>query len=208
MKSFSQNAEDLFVANYFGDFKGNLLDIGANQGTMLSNSHLLIDQLKWSGSLVEPAYVYHELYELYINRSDVQCYNLAIADAYGIVTLYESGAHVPGGNDRALVSSLSKAETERWSLAGVKFEEVPVQTVPFNTFWEMTNFTMFDFISMDIEGYEWMVLQQIDLKAVGCSCLCIEWNGWEERRKQFSDYCAQFGLREVKANNENLIFCA
>lgn len=205
MKSFSQNAEDLFVADYFKGQIGTLLDIGANDGTTLSNSKLLLDS-GWSGHLVEPAYVYHQLYGLYINHPDVQCYNLAIADAHGIVTLYESGAHVLGGNDRALVSSLSKAETERWSLVGVKFEEVPVNTIPFNTFWEMTEFSKFDFITIDAEGYDKMILKQIDLSLVGCKCLCIEHNGDEGLKTDFSEYCAGFGLKPTLVNRENIIF--
>jgi FkbM family methyltransferase len=156
---------------------------------------------------VEPARIFHELEHLHRQNDKVKCYNLAIADAHGMVTLYESGAHVPNGNDRALVSSLSKAETERWSLAGVKFEAVEVNTLPFNSFWELTDFAQFDFITMDVESYEWMILQQMDLKALGCKCLCIEYNGHENRRKQFGDYCAQFGLKEVLKNNENLIYC-
>lgn len=207
MKSYAQNQEDIFVQNYFGiNYKGTLLSIGENDGTTYSNARLLLEN-GFCGHLVEPAYVFHQLYSLYINRPDVQCYNLAIADAHGLVTLYESGAHVPNGTDRALVSSLSKAETERWSLAGVKFQAVEVNTLPFNSFWELASFPQFDFITMDVESYEWMILQQMDLRALGCKCLCIEWNGYESRRNQFGDYCAQFGLKEVLKNAENLIFC-
>lgn len=205
--SYSQNAEDLFVANYFGNFKGTLLSIGENNGFELSNALLLIEK-GWLAHCVEPASVFHELKHLHRNNDKVQCYNLAIADARGLVTLYESGAHIPNGTDRALVSSLSKAETERWSLAGVKFQAVEVNALPFNSFWELAGFPQFDFITMDVESYEWMILQQMDLKVLGCKCLCIEWNGWEQRRKQFGDYCAQFGLKEVLKNAENLIFCS
>lgn len=205
MKSYSQNAEDLFVANYFGDFKGTLLSIGENNGRDLSNALLLIEQ-EWFAHVVEPSYAFNDLQLLHRMNNKVQCYNLAIADAYGIVTLYESGAHVPGGNDRALVSSLSKVETERWSLAGVKFEEVPVQTVPFNTFWEMTDFAKFDFITIDAESYDKMILKQIDLKSVDCKCLCIEHNGDQDLKNFFTEYCSGFGLVPATSNRENIIF--
>ncbi len=205
MKTYSQSKEDLFISEYFGDFKGCLLSIGENDGLTYSNARLLLEN-GFSGHLVEPARVYHQLYGLYINRPDVQCYNLAIADAHGIVTLYESGAHVPNGNDRALVSSLSKAETERWSLAGVKFEAVEVNTLPFNSFWELTDFAKFDFITIDAEGYDKMILKQIDLAAVGCKCLVIEHNGNEGLKTDFSEYCAGFGLKPALVNRENIIF--
>ena len=55
MKTYSQNKEDLSVLNYFGkDFKGLVLDIGANDGITLSNSRLLIES-GWDGVLVEPS---------------------------------------------------------------------------------------------------------------------------------------------------------
>lgn len=206
MKSYAQNSEDIFVQNYFGiDYKGTLLSIGENDGTTYSNARLLLEN-GFSGHLVEPAYVYHQLYSLYINRPDVRCYNLAIADAHGLVTLYESGAHVPNGTDRALVSSLSKAETERWSLAGVKFQAVKVNTLPFNSFWELAGFPQFDFITIDAEGYDWMILKQIDLRAIGCKCLVIEHNGNERLKTDFCEYCESFGLKPALVNRENIIF--
>lgn len=205
MKSYSQNAEDTFVANYFGDFKGTLLSIGENNGTDLSNALLFIEQ-DWCAHVVEPSYTFTTLQELHKFNKKVHCYNLAIADAHGIATLYESGAHVPNGTDRALVSSLSKAETERWSLAGVKFESVEVNTLPFNSFWELTDFAKFDFITIDAEGYDWMILKQIDLRAVDCKCLVIEHNGNEGLKTDFCEYCEGFGLKPALVNRENIIF--
>lgn len=205
MRSYAQNSEDLFIADYFKGFKGNLLSIGENDGVTLSNARLFLEK-GWSGHLVEPSYVFNDLDKLYMSRQDVICHQLAIADAYGIVTLYESGAHVPGGKDRALVSSLDKAETERWTLAGVKFEERPIQTVPFATFWESIGKPRFDFISLDVEGYESIILKQMDLTALDCRCLCIEYNGHEHLRVRFANYCARFGLKEVLKNRENIIF--
>lgn len=205
MKTYSQNAEDLFVANYFGDYKGTLLEIGANNGSELSNSLLLIEK-DWCAHLVEPASVFHDLHLLHSYNAKVICHNLAIADVHGLVTLYESGAHVPGGSDRALVSSLKKAETERWSLAGVKFEAVEVNTLPFDAFWELTGFAQFDFISIDAEGYDKMILKQMDLGLLGCKCLVIEHNGDEGLKTDFCAYCEPFGLKPALVNRENIIF--
>ena len=51
---YSQNGEQLIIEKYFGDFKGILLDIGANDGETLSNSRSLIKK-GWQAVLVEPS---------------------------------------------------------------------------------------------------------------------------------------------------------
>ncbi len=51
---YSQNNEEQIIIEYFKDFKGHLLDIGANDGLTLSNSRKLIE-LGWTGDLVEPS---------------------------------------------------------------------------------------------------------------------------------------------------------
>lgn len=205
MISFAQNKEDLFIDAYFNNEKGTLLEIGANNGVDLSNSRLFISK-GWKAHLIEPASVFYDLKRLYTDNRKVQCYNLAIGDKQEMVTLYESGAHVHGGTDKALVSTLSESETTRWRNSGVHFDEIKVNVVPFNFFWEMTDFSWFDFISIDAEGYDWLILQQIDLSAVGCRCLIIEHNGDEKLKSQYVTYCKQFGLRQALVNAENIIF--
>jgi FkbM family methyltransferase len=204
--TYAQNKEDLFVLEYFKGFKGSLLEIGANDGVTFSNSRLLIEN-GWSAHLVEPASVFHDLKRLYADNPEVHCYSTAIGDKHGIITLYESEAHVPGGSDRALVSSLSQAETERWTVCGVKFEQIPVNVIPFNYFWELTDFAKFHFISVDIEGLDWLVLQQINLSGVDCKCLIIEHNSNEGLKTDFCRYCCdQFGMKVALVNAENIIF--
>jgi FkbM family methyltransferase len=203
--TYAQNKEDLFVLEYFKGFKGSLLEIGANDGVTFSNSKLLIEN-GWSAHLVEPASIFAELEGPYKGNEAVKCYNLAIGDKHGIVTLYESGAHVPCGNDRALVSSLSKVETARWTLIGVKFVETPINVIPFNAFWELTDFAKFHFISIDAESFDWLILKQIDLAAVNCCCLCIEFNGDQNLLNNYVEYCKSFGLQMAIFNAENIIF--
>ena len=43
---YSQNNEEQIILEYFKDFKGNLLDIGANDGVTLSNTRKLAIELK------------------------------------------------------------------------------------------------------------------------------------------------------------------
>lgn len=203
MKSYSQSKEDLFIQNYFGDQIGTLLSIGENNGIDLSNARALLEK-DWFGHLVEPSSVFYNLKRLYLGNDKVQCYNVAIGEEQGIVDFYESGAHVPNGTDKALVSTLDFNETQRWS--NVEFNKIKVNVVPFNFLWEMTDFATFDFISIDAEGYDLTILQQIDLAAVGCKCLIIEHNSNKNLIEAYKGYCRNFGLVAVLENAENIVF--
>lgn len=203
--SYSQNAEDTYIANYFGDFKGNLLEIGANEGITLSNSKLLIEQ-GWSAYLIEPGSVCGDLILLHKGNPKVHIYNYGIGIKEEIVTFYESGAHVFNGTDRGLVSTFDFAETIRWRNNGVDFTEQHIQLVPFDKFYNYIDNPVFDFISIDAEGYDWQILQQIDLALVGVKALCIEWNGNPELKILFTKYCEIYGLKLAHINSENLIF--
>jgi FkbM family methyltransferase len=201
MKTYSQSQEDLFVLNYFGDYKGTLLDIGANDGNTFSNSKLLIEN-EWEASLYEPGKTYNQLYNLHKNNGKVRCYNVGIgSDEVTIVDFWESGAHIQNGTDRGLVSTTNFEETKRWP--NVKFVKKSIELVPFD--WVINDGEKFDFISIDAEGYDWNILQQIDLDAVGCKVLCIEWNSDQELMKKFVKYCK--GYRPEVINGENIIFC-
>ncbi len=200
--SYSQNAEDQFVLNHFGDFKGTLLEIGANDGQTFSNSKLLIEN-GWVGHLVEPGNVYKKLQALHKWNEFVYCYNVGIGTVDDYATLYESGAHVPNGKDVGLVSTFDFEETKRWP--GVTFEKTEIELMTWESFYTMyTPGAKFDFISIDAEGFDFAILQQIDLDAVGCKCLCIEWNSDPVLLELFSNYC--IGFKIAVQNGENLIF--
>lgn len=206
LKTYSQNQEDLFVLKYFGDYRGTLLSIGENDGLTLSNARLLIE-MGWKAHLIEPASVFTKLQALYAGNDEVQCYNYGIGDKAGVVPFYESSNHVPGGADKALVSSVDYEETVKWRNTGVEFSESNIQLKTFGDFWiDDASGPDLDFISIDAEGFDWAILQQIPLDVVKCKCLCIEWNGDFKLGRQIRKYCAEFNMRLAHENRENLIF--
>lgn len=203
--TYSQNKEDLKVLRYFNGRKGNLLSVGENDGKTFSNAKLLIES-DWNAWLLEPASVFQELHILHENNDKVKTFNFGLGTKEETVKFYESKNHVPGGTDKALVSSTNYEETKRWRKAGVEFIETEIRLIPFNKFWEEQGKPEFNFITIDCEGNDWNVLKQIDLKAVNCECLCIEWNGDVHLAMKFANYCRGFGLKEIHSNAENKIY--
>jgi FkbM family methyltransferase len=203
MKYHSQNNEAEIVLNYFGKHKGTVLEIGANDGRTFSNSYDLIIN-EWYGVLFEPGHIYDELHKLHKGNERVHTHRLGIADKEGFVKFWQSGSHVKNGLDLGLDSTMQEIETFRWKKNGVKFTEIEIEAVPFS--WVAEKYPVFDFISIDVEGFEWQILRQIDLKAVGCKCLCIEYNSDRHAERLFKEYVLKFGMKEIARNAENLIY--
>lgn len=204
MKSFSQNGEDLIILEYCKkhDITGKVVEFGANNGSDLSNSKLLIEN-GFSALLIEPSNQFQKLKKLHAKNPNVYCLNIAASNKCGTMDFYESGSHVPGGKDEALVSTLDINELKRWPNVTFNKREVNVLDIASLRTAYPGNW---DVISIDIEGQDWKVLQQIDLKAVGCKVLCIEWNSIPVTGRMFANYCAKYGMKEIHRNSENLIF--
>ncbi len=198
---YSQNEEELFITKFFNGFTGTLLSIGENDGKTFSNALKLIE-LGWIAILVEPSPVaYQKLKLLHENNKRVFCVNKAIGNTNGTITLHESGAHVRGGNDIALVSSLIESETKKWKQSGVNFKAVQVEMLDYKTFADNTSF---DFITIDAEGMDIDILKQIDLSWT--RLLCIEWNGVESNQIEILKHTSKFGMSSVIYKSvENLI---
>lgn len=205
MDIYSQNNEQEIVANYF---KGRecltLLDIGANDGITFSNSRgLILDG--WEGVLLEPSpKAFERLKILYPNNyNKVRIYNIGIADSDGQKEFWESGSHI--GDDVSLLSCINPKEKERWDDT-MSFEKISASFITFKTFLRYGLDTKFNFISIDAEGCDWEILQQIDLNKVGCECLCIEHNGSSELKALYENYCHKFHMIIISETGENVIY--
>jgi FkbM family methyltransferase len=196
---YSQNQEEQYIVDYFKDFKGTLLDLGANDGKKFSNSLRLIE-LGWKAFLVEPSpKAFKLLSELHLWNDNVSCFQVAIGESDSMAILAESGFHLKDKSDIALLSTLVTKEKTKWK--GVSFNDVEVEVINYKTLTKLVDTDKFDFISIDIEGFDWVVLQQIDLTHT--KLICVETNSIETQK--YIDYCAKFGMRLIYKNAENIL---
>jgi len=210
-KKYSQNDEELVIKQYF--FGQNpeeltVLDIGANDGITFSNSYGLIAD-GWNAHLLEPsAKAYSLMVSLHSENPRVKCHGYGIADFTGTAAFLESGSFENKGEDIALLSTLHEKELKRWG-DKVKFEQVQAHFYTFADFMRnplLNHNQKFDFITIDAEGSDWDILQQIDLDAVGCKMLCVEYNSLPLFRNLFTDYASKFNMKLRSFNAENLLF--
>lgn len=223
MKDYSQNGEQLQVLKYFGDFRGTVLDIGANDGVTFSMSRALIE-LGWRACLVEPASIpFQKLTALYFPTLTLPSYGNDFGNAWhfnntengvrivraaitlqdGPLDFYSSGTHLKKG-DTDLLSTTHPEEIARWKKSGEVFTKTVVRGITFDTLMRETGVRHFDFISIDAEGADLDILRQIDLTAVGCRMLCVEVNARGDA--EFTAYAKRHGMRLHHSNHENRIY--
>lgn len=202
--NYSQNNEQELILNYFKDRKGNVLDVGSNDGKSLSNSLAVIER-GWGGVLIEPSLTaFKKLSQLHKDRTNVECFNIAIGKENGEADFYESGEHL-GTGDTALISTLVKSETDRWK--GSKFDNfttTKVNVMTWESFYASIKQKTFELISIDCEGLDLYILSQMDLVAMKCEMLIVEWNGKDFLI--FDEIATEAGLILHSKNAENLIF--
>lgn len=199
---YSQNSEEKFIVKYFNGSKGSLLSIGENDGRTFSNSLRLIE-LGWRAVLLEPSPVaFEKLLALHKGNPRVDCYDWAVTDRDGRGTLHESGAHLKDKSDYALLSTLKQSEKNRWQ--DVDFKEVSVHCVTYERLLKGCGFSGFDFITIDAEGFDTIILKQIDLTPT--KLICIEHNSVPQVKQEIIEYCAKYGMTKVIYENaENIL---
>lgn len=192
---YSQNKEQDYIVNYFSGVVGNLLDIGANDGKTFSNSLALIE-LGWKATLVEPSpSAFKKLKELHKGNKNVKLINKAVSDKTGTITLHDMGEHV-GAGDSSLLATTVEAEKDRW--IGTEFKAIEVKAIPYWTIAD--NYAL---ITIDAEGADIVILQQIDLSNV--KMVCVEWNNKPELAEAFRAIVPR-EMKEIYRSLENIIY--
>lgn len=155
----------------------------------------------WSGVCIEPSpKAFKRLKANYNGHKGIYLYNFAIGDHNGRVILHESGP-LCNSHDIALVSTRHAHEMDRFK-ATVKYEPIEVKCFRWKTFLNRSRIKEFDFISLDAEGDDSMILEQIDLSKV--KCVCVEWNSKDNLKTEFERMLREFKV--IYTSAENLIF--
>jgi FkbM family methyltransferase len=192
---YSQNNEEKIITDFFGNFIGQFLDIGAHNGKLASNTYRL-SELKWEGVCIEPSpSVYPKLKELHGPNEKIILCPKAIGLKSGRLKFYDSGGD--------MLSTFSEEHKEKWEKGWpVKFQEVIVDTITVKEMFEEFG-TNFSFINLDVEGCSWELFESFDLNILPeLKLLCIEHDSCIEDIKK---KCNPFGFVELDRNGENLI---
>ncbi len=190
---YSQNCEEKYILEYFGDRKGKFLDIGSHDGMLNSNTYALA-LLGWQGVCIEPsASPFHVLTNLYQDNENITLINAALITDdvdYGLIKFYESGGDQIG--------TLYDKHKEVWDHY-TKYRDIYISPIKMRDIYSQFG-NDFSFISIDIEGGNVDLLKDLDL--FFADMVCIE---HDRAFNEILECAAKFELHEIYRSNENMI---
>jgi FkbM family methyltransferase len=162
-----------------GKRNGFFVEFGATDGINLSNTHLLESRFQWKGILAEPARCWHE--SLKKNRGaaiDIRCVWNKSGET---LTFYEATA--------AELSTISDFRNRDFNKGGREVGKTyDVKTVSLNDL--LTSHgapTIIDYMSVDTEGSEFVILNSLDFEKYHIKVLTVEHNFCDPDRQQIYD---------------------
>ena len=179
--SYSQCGEDLivsFLMKLLGISRPSYLDIGAHHPTYLSNTYLFY-QRGCRGVCVEPD---PELFKkIKRKRTGDKCLNVGIgsdADAVSEMDFFIMSSRT--------LNTFSKAEAERYqSYGNQKIKRViSIPLIPVNDAIGKYFPTAPNFVSLDVEGLDFQIIQSIDFNKYRPEVFCIETLSYTENRTE------------------------
>ncbi len=133
---------------------------------------------------------------LHFNNHNVFVHNYGVHEKTGKYTFYLT--------EDTLVASLDKKAAEQWN-SKIKEIELDFLSVE-DVLLECVN-KKFEFITIDCEGSDLAILEQLDLTKLGCECICLEHGNSIPNYNRMKEICNSFGLKkELLRNFENVIF--
>jgi len=173
---FSQYNEEQIIINYFNHkTNGFVVDIGAVDGIINSNSRNLLLNYSWNGVLVEPNPVtFSLLKDLYKNFDKIKLENVAIFDKENENVEF----HIYGNDIKdSQGSTLSEVFKQRAiSQTGDKYQNtIFVNTISLSSLFALHKVpNNFDFLSIDCEGVDLQVLLSNDWDKYRPKLICVE----------------------------------
>lgn len=178
---YSQYGEEEILNSFFDKTRdGFVVEVGAADGLLNSNSRYLIESLGWRGILVEPHPTYFNLLEqLYSDNNKVKLINSAAHSIKGEMSFF-----LYGHDHRAQVSTLSEDFKKRvCDVHGDKYLEEAI-TVSVLTLEDILPSEDINFLSIDCEGVDMEVLKS---------------NNWETKRPQL--ICVEHSMPKVELDS-------
>ena len=207
-RKYSQGKEERIIRRFFNDMsKGTVVDVGAADGEINSNSRFLIERLGWQGVLVEPnPEFYQKLSLLYGKNENITIMNNAVYNESGTIPFY-----MYGEGDTMQASTLSNKFKKRVEEKhGDKYRtpidvsciglDVVLSKAKFN--WQRPQNNI-DFLTIDCEGVDMEVLESNNWNKHRANLVCIEKS---MEKKVLNKYMAKQKYSFITESNENMFY--
>ena len=201
MESYSQLGQDLWVNETLNKSNGYFLDIGSHDGIYLSNTYLFEKELGWTGLCVDANPL---IIEKLKNNRKCKCVNELIDNVekdsyfYSVDIDDKSGVYSRVLTDEEYNSLLNKDNLSLKRMKSKKIDTILLENnVP----------KLIDYMSIDIEGKEFELLQNFPFDEYHVNVITVEHNEphmGPKRRNKIREILLQNNFKFVKGNDDVL----
>lgn len=205
--SYSQKGEDLAIYKYLKNkTKGFYVDIGASHPERFSNTKYFYNK-GWKGINVEPDPIRIELFKR--NRKRDINLNFGISNKKGFASFYKF--------DPQSFSTLSKQEAQTLVKVGYKLQEkIKIKTFRLADILKKYAKKEIDFMTVDTEGLDLLVLKSNDWNKFRPKVVCVETidfidaltdtKSTSKRKLNIDRYLLKQGYEEYLSNGLNTLY--
>jgi FkbM family methyltransferase len=192
--SYSQLGQDLEVVKVYKQKQdGFFVEVGANDGIILSNTYLLEKQYNWKGICCEP--IPKTFQKLVANRPNSKCFQQAVYNQTGLTMTFDIA------NAGELLSGISTHIDKHKSTVDSNKTSIQVQTISLVDVLDQADAPSFiEYMSLDTEGSELEILKSFDFGKYTFGLIDVEHNYIEPRRTDIKNLLLSKGYVYKGAN--------
>ena len=201
-KSYSQFNDDIFIKKFFQNKIGTYVDIGCHHPFKLNNTYLLYKK-RWNGLNIDLMKINIDLFNIWRPRDKNIC--AAISSKNKTTSVY-----IPNNNilstEISIVESYANMIKEHFKNSFIK-KKIKVFTFENIIKNHEIKLEKFDFLKIDIEGEDYKVLKNINLKKYNPELICIEDRiEKEENKNKIDKYLRSLKYKLIFRSPVNLFY--
>lgn len=177
-KYYSELGEDVILQHYCPWKKGFFVDIGAYHPHRISVTRMFYEK-GWHGINIEPNPESIKLFNR-IRKRDINI-NIGISDEIGELDYYYYGKSSTGNT----------FDSERYKMLNRRAKKIiKIKVDTLNNILEKTlpKGTVIDFLTIDVEGYEFRILQSLDYDKYSPKLILVEELNFWNKNKDFMEF--------------------
>jgi FkbM family methyltransferase len=206
LRYFSQINQDKYYIENISKFKcnGTFIEIGGYDGITGSNTYFLEKYLNWSGLIVECNPEIVELCKK--NRRNPVCDKAIYKDSGSTVEfIIPGGEEIEGGKGQlsGIKDFIKKESLQCFKSSYNNSRIVNISTININDLLDQYNMLNIDYMSIDIEGYEFELLKCIDYSKFKINYITVEHGSVQEYRNIIFSLMTANGYNLVRHNQHD-----
>ena len=201
-KSYSQFNDDIFIKKFFQNKIGTYVDIGCHHPFKLNNTYLLYKK-RWDGLNIDLMKINIDLFNIWRPRDKNICAAISSKNK-------TSSVYIPNNNilstEISIVESYANMIKEHFKNSFIK-KKIKVFTFENIIKNHKIKLEKFDFLKIDIEGEDYKVLKNINLKKYNPELICIEDRiEKEENKNKIDKYLRSIKYKLIFRSPVNLFY--